>query len=271
MTPTESAILEALATYRFLTTEQFLRLGVAKNARYIQQVLSDMSGLKSKENSRQRVPDGPALIHGIEYGREGTGARIHRYWHLTAAGGDYMSVTVPAEPADFKATHLHRRRVIDLHIAAREWAHQHDQRMEFFLADFWEKPKIQRLQPDAVFRLVEPSGNARLFAAEVYCDDGAGRPTRKLERYIPYLDTDAIEKKFNHTHGAVFVLALFTEAIEALVRTQLRLGEFAKFFYFRTLPRTGGMGDFHEGWRHVDGTPVALFPLPGSRRATNAA
>ena len=265
MSPTETAILEALATYRFLTTAQLHRLGVAKNQRHIQQALADMAGLKSKVERKPRVPGGPALIHAIDYGRDGSGARIHRYWHLTETGGEHMGVDVPSEPAEFKATHTHRRRIIDLHITVRQWAELHNQEVRFFHTDFWEKPKIQKLQPDAVFQLVDLAQNARLFAAEVYCDNAAQRPARKLNAYLPYLDADLIEKAYRHRHGAVRVLVLFTQPIEVNVRERLLsmrgVDAFADLFFFRTLPRDGWEGDFRDGWHLVDGIVTALFPL----------
>ena len=115
---TEGAVLEALATYRFMTAKQLVKAGVSISLPHVRTVLRKLQKKR------------PALVAGLDFGAlpiEGKLARMH--W-LTPYGADVLeemhggSVTfdVPKKVRLFRHDYAHRRATVDTLISFRQWA-----------------------------------------------------------------------------------------------------------------------------------------------------
>src|SRR5262249_15906813 len=145
--------------------------------------------------------------------------------------------------------YFHRVHTIDCHIAVCQWATSADNSVEFFDTYFdhssARRPRTQvRLRkgviiPDAVFRLVDPDGEARLFALEMYNRRQTHRVEQELARYLLALKHEAIEEAYSHP-AALRVLCVFDEpsALDLVLKRVVRQPDFQTFgaqFFFKTL------------------------------------
>lgn len=285
------AVLEALATYRLLTAEQLLRVGVAKNKSHLYSLLRELH--PSKECERQAGEAEPSLprrrgllIGCLGFGNErGRGSRA-RVWHLTRAGavklaelqGALEPVFVPAKIEPYASEYEHRTHTIDCHIALRRFAEQADFRLDFVRTYFGRgderygtrigyllDEREATIVPDMVFGLTSAHGISRLFAFELYEGRRTLRAVERLSAYADVIHQEALEKVFGFGDGAAQVIAVFdTPAGERLVRNELTQEKgfissgFARYFFFKTIDEV--TSNFLNDWRQVGKvSTVTLF------------
>ena len=273
LTGTELAILEALATYRFLTADQMMRLGVTKAKRHLYVTLRTLKQRK------------PALLIELDFGVLPTKGRLSRIYTLTKDGAELVAeahrsdtvVAVSATVRAFPNDYFHRIRSIDFHIALLAWAARTGAHVDFFKSyyDPWQEvggkraPKTRirlrrgHVDPDALFTFTPRDGDPRLCAFEMCRGRRTSYVEKKLDTYLQALDEEAIEKACNYAHG-VRVLLVFdnqdTTSLELVgkrVMEQPRFTEFMPAFFTKTIDEVEH--DFVNGWRHLDGEVVPLF------------
>ena len=106
---TESAVLEALATYRYMTAEQMVRIGVAKALTHLRTVLRKLQKKR------------PALVAGLDFGVLPIEGKLPRMHWLTPYGaevleemhGNGVSIDVPKKVRLFRHDYAHRRATVD--------------------------------------------------------------------------------------------------------------------------------------------------------------
>src|SRR4051812_45568051 len=106
MTETEFAVLDGLATYRFLTAKQLHRLGVTKNERHIYDVLHEL--------------EKRGLIERIKFGFKGAGMAY--VWRLVLPGSRAHAEEARCDPVVVprrlsKNDREHCLGVVDFHIS----------------------------------------------------------------------------------------------------------------------------------------------------------
>ena len=117
-TPTEIAVYEALATYRYLTTHQMLKLKVSKSERYL------YSALRNLRNRKK------ATVGALDFGAMPTVGRLPILYYLTEYGASILedfgrqweTIKYPKKARLFSRDYFHRIRTIDSHIALQQWA-----------------------------------------------------------------------------------------------------------------------------------------------------
>ena len=242
----ELAILEHLATYRFLTNKQLLTLGVSKSEKHLQMTLRSMAGLHTKPRvtragegavarkpTRYRPYRSPAVkvfIFGLDKSKAIRG-RMPYVYALTRQGaellaslrGDETPPYAPAVPSFPRQEYLHRLGIIDCHIAVRTWAQLHSARLDFYHVEFTRSRKPNGrsvtdtrvelkdgsfIKPDSIFQLTTSDERKRLYALEFAAGLETALIESKLDTYRYVLHEGAIRRAFAYEHG-VRVLVVF--------------------------------------------------------------
>ena len=270
-TRTQERVLEALAVYRFLTSAQMQRVGVAKQRSDIYRALKDLR--KRKRASIVAFPPPPPVPHG----------KLAGFYALTQDGADVLNerrpenerVEVHRKYNDFKSQYLHRLATVDLHIALRAWAGGQGAEVDFFetyfdpyvrgAKHFNPRTHIELSQEgfnsDAIFHFTTSDGAGRLCGVEIARGKRTAYVTKQVERYVSALDQEAIEKKYAYLHEAraLFVfeeargMALVGERVSSLPLFE----RFMPAIYAATLIDL--QNDFRHHWQRFTGERTSLF------------
>lgn len=214
MTPIESGILQNLSVFHFLTREQIIRLGIAKDPKHLGDIL--------------RRLDRHKLISTLSWGVYPGLGRLPQMYHLTRKGADTLAAFLRHEHVrppyirghpKFQLDHLHRRACVDMHIALVQWAAQHSLDIERLITYYAPKPNTTRIDlkgigsffPDALLVLRKQDKSPALFAIEI-CMDRNGtdraRIARQLENHRKAIELGALGDTLGVPRGNR-VLAIF--------------------------------------------------------------
>ncbi len=268
---TESTVLEALATYRYMTAGQMVRVGVSKSLTHLRGVLRKLQKKR------------PALIVGLDFGVQPGEGKLPRMHALTPYGADVLeemhggSVTfaVSKKVRMFRHDYAHRRETVDILIAFRQWSKSVGADVDFVHTYYDPRRKRDgKLAPctrvvweggwidaDAVFNFTMPDGAGRLCALEVCRGRRTKELEQKLDTYLKAVSQAAFETTFAAEHE-VRALLVFSEE-RALELMKKRVGalpyfkEFQTVFFIKTLDEVGD--DFLNNWQHFNGHRVPLF------------
>jgi hypothetical protein len=271
-------VLGELATYRYLTVPQLVRLGVSPNRTYVRAVLRDMECAP--------LP----LIRKIEYGAYGGTGRLPKFVYLTKRGAEQLAEYRQIEPETvfypkqhgnpFRNDYFHRTATIDFQIELNRFADGKGN-IPFYHAYFYKEGSNRgggmRLQsktkvcferkfiiPDAVFRFNVPGWHDWLFAVEVKNGFDTKATFAQICRHIDAIGSEAIEKAFSFPKRPVRVLFVFSEywrkmerrSAESPMREVMKrlaesrdLTDYYPFFAFSTLERL--RCDFLREWFYV--------------------
>jgi hypothetical protein len=279
LTTIEHAIFTALARYRFLTAPQLLRIGVSSSRRYLYKSLHHLAARR------------PHILRSIAFGVHAERGHLPALYYLTPSGSQLLAeadreepMPVPERVHRFANDYFHRVHTIDCHIAICQWATSAGNSLEFFHTYFDHsadrKPRTHvklpkgSIVPDAVFRLVDPGSQARLFALEMYNRRETYRVEQQIARYLLALKREVIEEAYRH-HSALRVLCVFDEApaLDLILKRVARRPDFpsvAPQFFFKTLSDLSA--DFYGGWRVGDamGGLTGLWTTPAQKLSSDA-
>jgi hypothetical protein len=271
-------VLSELATYRYLTVPQLVRLGVSPNRTYVRSVLLEMESAQKP------------LIRKIEYGAYGGTGRLPKFVYLTKWGAEQLAEYRQAEPETvfypkqhgnpFRNDYFHRTATIDFQIELNRFAVGNGN-IPFYHAYFYKEGSNRgggmRLQsktkvrfereyiiPDAVFRFDVPGRHDWLFAVEVKNGFDTKATFAQIRRHVDAIASEAIEKAFAFPERPVRVLFVFSEYWRRMERKSAEnpmrevmkrladsrdLMDYYPFFAFSTLKRL--RCDFLREWFYV--------------------
>lgn len=263
LTETEQSIFEALATYRYLTAEQMMRLGVTSAKRHLYVVLR-------KLKLRQ-----PHVIVELDFGTLVGHGRLPRLYALTPRGAEILSealrydehIDAPKRVTKFKRDYFHRMNCVDFHITLRLWAKRHGAAIDFFetyydhateqsaRGGFYPKTRIRIssgvLVPDAMFSFTTRDGKQRLCAFEMYNGTETGRVQKQLRRYVAAHNEEAIEDTYKYEAAARLICVFDTKRGQELVKSRMAgdrgFSAFAPFVFSKTIGEVGE--NFVSGWQ----------------------
>jgi hypothetical protein len=286
----ELAILEQLATYRFLTIKQLLTLGVTKNERHLQAMLSSMAGEHRKPKPASKGPSSSSpsqitryrpyrspAVKRLKFGVMAGGIGRLPYVHtLTRHGAELLAdirghetvVSVPSVIRFPRDEYFHRLGCIDCHMAVRTWTERNRAAIDFYHVDFSFSRKVRGrpiadtrvelkggriIKPDAIFQITACDRKARLYPLEFSAGPETARIESQLDAYRYALHEEAIEKAYRYEHG-VRVLAVFKHE-STLTHVFDRLAERSDFQPFRTFLLFKTLDelrmDLVYGWRQL--------------------
>lgn len=196
LSPVDAALLDALATYRLLTIQQAVRLGIA-NRYHVGERLRDLERARLVKILKRARMAGP-YIHWLT----ARGAQVVE--EIAADMGEARKVGV--RKVEYRlGPHLRQREMtVDCHIALRQWAARQNARVEWVRSEF--DPTEKQLgkataleadginyEADALASIVTANGLRWLLALEVE----TGGESESLENFAKRLPArlEALEKK----------------------------------------------------------------------------
>jgi len=262
-------ILELLATYKFLTTSQLLRLGVVKYKPNLLNLLKDL-------RERQKP-----LIDRIRFPVHAKFGRIQDVYYLTKYGVKFLieyldwqveNIKYPKGTTSFFfRDYFHRLWTIDFHIEFRLWAENEGYEVLFFHYYFDKiganrtKRNLPRLEAltkipynnggnfllaDAISMFKTPQ-RKYLFCLEVYTGKDTNRVINQLEKYTLALAEGQPSLKYNFYRGARIYVTLehktHLEAILNRMRESKIFEEFEDYFLFKTIEEI--RNNFFDNWK----------------------
>lgn len=268
-TPLEISVLEALATYRYLTVDQILRLGVSSSRRYLYDVL---------RSHRQRTRP---LIGCLKFGTYPKQGTLPYLYYVTQQGANALLELGWPEPAihyqrrviAFHHDYHHRVACVDIHLTFNEWVHRTGGNITRYETYFdrtrktgkglqqqttisWppaERWKAGKLTADALAEFSLDGSTSRLCAIEYHRGRQAGRLVQQCLVYVDAMKAGAIEQRFNRPAGVV-VLILFEEK-DTLARFQQSAAQtLPERAHNRFRLKVLDGSPFELGWQHIDRT-----------------
>ncbi len=279
-------ILKALSQYRYLTTNQILDLGIAKDRGHLGKVLSSLLSANRRSTTGERKPkEIGELDFGVKVGK----GRLPRMYFLTKRGAqllemmtpDQAPVRFPARVVRFAPDYEHRVSCVNFHIALNTWATGADQAVVNYRHYFdWSPARSgqapapatrlqlghKRIDADAIFLLKDPAGVERSFVFEMANGVDTGRVLEKMEHLARALDDRSLNRALSFPPDkAVRILFVFEHRRTAeLVATRAgsfrKVSEFAPHFLLKTLKDVGD-ANFRQDWMPLDpqASPRPLF------------
>ena len=271
--PQQWAVMQALNTYRYLTVEQMLQLGISKNAKSIRdKTLFALRHRKYIQSTKigSFMPD----IHS-----------------LTKLGADELagrekiclSQQTSTKRQSFSAMFAqHRFSQVDFHIGFREWIEERsDADILLELQDFQGRtsssdgklqsstalnvPGLSRsVIPDGTFVVELTSGQQAIYLTEIHRSTQTKAVTEQLLRYLHVIRSGAVQAKYGFkAHPMICSVHMQDSVLIGVKKRLMQHPDFEPFkrnFVFRKME--GLTSDFQRGWHLADDTPAVPFPLP---------
>lgn len=278
ITNIQSNVLEALATYKFLTLRQLLILDIGTTQyKYLWKQVASLRDRKK------------ALIERRDFNTEERLGRVEDMYFLTKYGASILvhelffpeeKIRRPKSKAIANKDYFHRKYTIDFHIQLLKWTDIKNIDVEFFYAYFDKsgnnrtsknlkaKTKInfggqEYIIPDAIFKL-QSQQKQRLFLFEMHNGNDTFRLIKQLHKHAYAL----IEK---HTHLAFLyppeqsytILIVFEKGStkNAFIKRMMKEGSsFAQIHQYFLCKSLEDLEQYHfdEGWSTVFGEVGSL-------------
>ncbi len=260
-------ILESLAKYKFLTTKQFLRLGIVKYRSNLVPLLKDL-------RDRQRP-----LISRVSFGIHPKYGRLEDVYYLTKWGVRFLienlnyekdKIRYPIGTSSlFFRDYFHRIYTVDFHIEYSLWAKRNEYNILFFYTYFDKvganrskhKKRLEALTKielnngedyiiaDAISMFETPE-RKYLFSLEVYNGKDTKRIINQLKKHIIALSEGKPSLQYNFKRGsrviAVFELENTMKAVLDRINKEEDFEEFEDYFLFKTIDDV--KKDFFNHW-----------------------
>jgi len=241
-------ILKSLATYRFLSVKQMLRLDyqISRNQLYTK--------LKSMREGAK------PLVKTIDFGSTPGVGRLDAIYCLSPHGARVLqdleagvsNINFPKRVTAFKNDYYHRIYCVDFHIAVNAFAKEIRASVDLFDTYYNDGKKRgntgvpctsfdidgEPIVPDAIFSFTTADGIQRLCCFEQHNGEDANRLIKQLENYSRFLFARTIEQAYAYPHSAR-VLVLFEstkclQKVQTAFNTHDDLAPFAEHFFFKT-------------------------------------
>lgn len=271
--PTGFKVLQALNEFRFLSINQMLRLGVAKDRGNLSKVLGSMVSAKK---DKAGIPL-PKEIGMLDFGVIAGIGRLSRLYFLAPKGAEALAEAdrdgPPARPVlhavRFQADYFHRVHTVDFHITLAEFAAAAGHELPLVRQYFNRLPKDGKsparpstsidlkpgfIDPDSIYMLRDPAKDIdRLLLVEIANGHKVDRVVKKLPRYAQAIENRKVNDAFNYGNKSPRVLWLFEhkrtlELVQRRLETDRWTQALAPHFFFRTLADCT-TETFVEGWQ----------------------
>lgn len=268
--------LIALARFEYLTTDQFLRLGVSSSESNLSnRVLRPLKAVSPKliEHYNQGQERGAwGLYYLTRHGAEFAAAEMERPLKSVRWPKSKLKNDKPFR--DFE----HRRGTIWCIIELYLYCQKHRLTLDF-VRTYYQGTGAQRgkikftsdtlgrlrdgtdIEPDLLFRFTTKDDESRLFALEFHRGNDLGRITEQLALNAQAIEDEVFSDRFDHPNYN-FVLSVYEDertlknALKRL-RTMPDFEPFAPGFAFCSLDIL--KDDFAKAWLRLDGSPYPLF------------
>ena len=275
LSPTQEKVLKALATYKFLTTWQLLRLGI----------MTERANL-NKQISELRIWRNP-LLGSVAFGVHPKLWKLESVHHLTHHGAgiikDYLDINHPirfpkTNAVLFQQDYFHRIHTVDVHISLQERAFQNSNSVEMlFFLPYFDKVSSGKnhgyrsesyiplsendyLIADALCML-QTSTRKELYAVELYNGNDTKRVHQSLLHHLKALSVGQPSKMFGLDYGSrvlcIFELEVYKQMAMKRLFLDKNFAEAKSHFLFKSLEEV--KQNVFEGWWLFDVNKVNLF------------
>jgi len=261
--------LELLAEFKFLTSSQFVTLGLYKNRGDTTNALKQWAKSIGK------------LIMGFEPGI----GRIEDIYYLKPYGKRLLIETLICEEDTIKIpkksssvaqkNYFHTKQMINFHIGLSTWLKQNDGTKVFLTYDFDQMGTNSSLTkkynksintinmddksfvPDIITQF-NISSQDYLFLFEQHNGNDTKRLHLQLKVHLKALTTPVVREKYDfkksHRVAIVCEKKSVKESILIRLKEDVEFTNFHKFFIFKTIEEL--QDDFFNKWTKIDGTKV---------------
>lgn len=273
ISPTQENILVKLATYKFLTVGQLLRLWIMNDRANLNKQISELRSWKN------------ALIGSVTFGINPSYWRLESVHHLTSYGANLIKERLNfADPVRFpkgkgvlfQQDYFHRVYTVDFHIALQEQSSDNDWGLLFFLSYFDKGSSAKKrgykaestitisrneyLVADALCMLQTPI-RKELYAVEIFNGNDTHRVHLSLLRHLKALSVGQPSKMFKLDYGSRVLCVFETDNGKFNVMRRIsedeRFTEAKLYFLFKTIQEV--RENVFEGWELFGGEIVKLF------------
>lgn len=267
--------LVALAMFRFLTTKQLVRLGVAASETVMRDYVLDRL-----ERRHKPLAEGKKLSRWLPH--------VH---YLTKHGAAELAelYKLPIEDIKFPKGKVqfgerlaqHRFAQVDFHIGLRQWANTREDTTVIMAAmDFdvegsrihgtFKNPtqidlpnQTRPVIADGVFS-IEVNNTPLLYALEVHRTTQTKAVGMQIQRYMDVLQSGALAFKYELQAPtyvcSVHVLPNVLKGAKKYLMSNPNFEPYRKFFLFNSAENL--TTSFSDGWHFADDTPANPFPRP---------
>ena len=274
LTENQIKAIELLATYKYLTSSQFVKMGVFKKRAYLTNSLKILLDVKNPLISKHDFNP----ING----------KLESFYYLTKYGKRFLLNECECEETQIKMPislstvylkdYFHRKYTIDFHIAFRQWVESQKGQVNF-LKYYFDKAGNNRSGNDYVTALNKiqldektsfiPDINAKfiindkeyLFLFEQHNGDDAKRLFEQLYVHIHAISKNAVSSKYNYKKPYKVVVvceekSVKDSVIKRLVKEQ-GIEHYNNFFIFKTNDEL--KEDFYNNWTLINGEKANFF------------
>jgi len=270
--------LEMLATYRYLTGQQMMKLGVCKNKHTLSRLLAPLAREKK------------AYIKVFSFGVQVGVGRLPFLYCLTPRGARLLAEYWQCDPKEirnpkgvkiFSRDYHHRVATIDFEIELKQFAEIHELNVSLFNTYFdvtgannHPDPDVRRLSknripigdiyfiPDAIIK-IDGANKSWVFTLEVHNGFDTKRLQRQLEKHLLALNQGTVSTFLNYPY-AHRILSILEDrkALKAVLNricADVAFQEALPFFAFSTLEDI--RENFVKNWWFADGVerPLVSF------------
>lgn len=273
-------ILQLLAEYKYLTTSQFLELGVASSTRAVQHQLYAL-----KTGSHPFIES----LGNITPSAKG---RLENLYHLSkrgvnfladAMGEDIQRIRYPKAKNPFPAPdYYHRKESINFHISLSRWAkeaHVDIDLIQFYFDKTGNNRSgnqsttlkaLTRIEikdgdfyiPDAAF-VLNKQGKRNLFLFEMENGKNTLRILRQIAKHQAGISYDRPLEKYNKASSCYTLFVFDLEATKNATLARLNelkyIENYNECFFFNTAKQI--KNDFANGWQTIHGNIINFESL----------
>lgn len=272
LSPHRYRVLEALAKYRYMTSDQFVSVGISENRDSVNENI--LPPLHKRSVGK--------LINFAEFGIEPGRGRRPRVYFLTKAGAqvladfercDISEITFPAGGVQYTNDYDHRKAYVDYLISFHKWIEAVDgdildERHYFDFVGSNRRGTESRAEtrvefsggyiiPDGLAHF-QALGKARAVAVEIHRRTSPKRCADQLRRHMEAIKERAVMDRFGIEHASLVLSVSADQGLFERVRARMLevpdWRHFAPLFRFATVEAV--RADFGRAWVYADGTPA---------------
>lgn len=276
ITENQITAIEWLAVYKYLTSSQFVKMGLFKKRGYVTNALKVL------------IDTNKPLLAKHDFNPI-TG-KLESFYYLTRYGQNFLMGELDYTEAHIKAPrglspiylkdYFHRKFTIDFHIGLKQWLEANGGEIDF-LNYYFDKAgnnrssdkstyvtamnKIQLDKTNAfipdINTMLSLNGEKYLYLFEQHNGTDAKRLFEQLYVHIIAISEGAVSKKYNFQKSHKVIVVCEYESVKQSVIQKLQSGQdieyYNDFFIFKTNAELEV--DFYNNWTLLNGEPVTFL------------
>jgi len=279
LTESQVTAIELLATYKYLTSSQFVKIGLYKKKEYLTKALKALVDMKKPLINKHNF----SPVNG----------KLESFYCLTKFTKKYLMEELEYRESQIKVVkgrspiylkdYYHRRYTIDFHIYFRKWIEANDGQVEFFNYYFDKAGNnrsansnnrvtaLNRIHIDKSNSFI-PDANTMfsldskqyLYLFEQHNGKDTKRLFEQLHVHIIAISKGSVSEKYKIKKSPIVVVVCEYDSVKDSVIKRLQkergIENYNNFFIFKTNAELEE--DFYNNWTLISGEKSTFFPKP---------